>query len=89
MLYWCVKRPDERFDSEELTLAPGEQYQLAFNSGAKTDWASDDDTVVRVDRDGGLTAVETGAARVTATIYGKEYCCRVVVGRADGSKAGH
>lgn len=75
-------------DSEELVLAPGAQYQLAFNSGAKADWTSDDETVVRVDRDGGLTAAGTGTALVTATIYGKEYHCRIVVESAEGINSG-
>ena len=69
-------------------LAPGAQYQLAFNSGAKADWTSDDETVVRVDRDGGLTAAGTGTALVTATIYGKEYHCRIVVESAEGINSG-
>mgnify|MGYP002509783875 CR=1 FL=1 len=66
-------------ESEELTLAPGEQHRLAFNSGAKAEWTSENDAVVRVDRDGGLTAVKEGRTEIVATIYGKEYRCRVVV----------
>lgn len=66
--------------SEELTLDAGACYELRMNSYAKCDsWSSSDPSVAGVNHYGKITAKKAGTAVITATLYGKEYQCRVTV----------
>ena len=63
----------------KVTLIKGQSYTLAFNSGSPAVWKSDDSTVVSVDQNGKVTAKKAGTATITATLYGKDYTCKVTV----------
>ncbi|MDE6874400.1 MAG: leucine-rich repeat domain-containing protein [Lachnospiraceae bacterium] len=62
-----------------LTLHVGEKYPLRFNSGAKATWKSSKKFVATVGITGNIYAKKPGVTVITATIYGKEYTCRVEV----------
>ncbi len=62
-----------------LTLHVGEKYPLRFNSGAKATWKSSKRSVATVGITGNIYAKRPGITVITATIYGKEYTCKVEV----------
>ena len=77
----CGARAAElRLAEENVVLGTGSKFALRFNSGAKAErWRSSNKKIVAVDSVGNLYAVSTGTATITATIYGKEYKCKVTV----------
>ncbi len=77
----CGARAAElRLAEENVVLGIGSKFALRFNSGAKAErWRSSNKKIVAVDSVGNLYAVSTGTATITATIYGKEYKCKVTV----------
>lgn len=67
-----------------VTLTAGKKYALRFDNGGykntvKADWSSSNQTVATVNAMGDITAKKKGTATITATIYGKEYTCKVTV----------
>ena len=77
----CGARAAElKLAEENVVLGIGSKFALRFNSGAKAErWRSSNKKIVAVDSVGNLYAVSTGTATITATIYGKEYKCKVMV----------
>ncbi len=66
--------------SEELTLKTGSSFELRMNSYAKCDsWTSSNPAVATVNYYGKITAKKPGTTMITATLYGKEYQCEVMV----------
>lgn len=63
----------------KLTLAVGDKHELRFNSGANAIWKSSNKKVAAVGKTGNIYAKRAGTAMITATIYGKEYTCKVTV----------
>jgi serine/threonine-protein kinase len=72
----------------DVTLQPGERTGLSATvfdqegrlmAGASVRWSSSDDQVARVDADGRVTAVATGAAVVTVRSGGREAAARIEV----------
>ncbi len=64
---------------DKLTLHVGEKYPLRFNSGAKATWKSSRRSVAAVGITGNIYAKKPGTTVITATVYGKEYTCKVEV----------
>ncbi len=64
---------------QHVILRKNQTFALAFNSGSTAACQSSDPTIVTVDQNGKLTAKANGTATVTATLYGKEYSCKVTV----------
>lgn len=74
--------------AEELTLSYGKTQKLSVSASvAGSDntltlgaiWASDDETVAKVDKYGVVTAIANGTATVTATCMGETLSCDVTV----------
>ena len=75
-----TKVAELKLAEENVVLGIGSKFALRFNSGAKAErWRSSNKKIVAVDSVGNLYAVSTGTATITATIYGKEYKCKVTV----------
>ena len=75
-----TKVAELKLAEENVVLGIGSKFALRFNSGAKAErWRSSNKKIVAVDSVGNLYAVSTGTATITATIYGKEYKCKVMV----------
>lgn len=69
-----------RLRTDQITLSPGDVYELRMNSHAKCDsWVSDNPSVAAVNYYGRITAKKKGSAIITATLYGKEFQCKVTV----------
>ena len=71
-------RPIE-LEVTQLTIKVGEQYPLRFQGGAKATWKTSDRKVATVGGTGDIYAKKAGKVTITATIYGREYQCRVTV----------
>ncbi len=63
-----------------ITLKKGSSQTLYFNSGSTAVWKSSNLNIVTVDQNGKITAKKAGTATITATLYGKDYTCKVTVG---------
>ena len=78
-------------DKTSLNLIPDESYNLkaivtpAYAANIKVNWTSSDSSVVSVDQDGKLTALEAGTAVITATeqMKHKTASCSVTVYKPD------
>jgi len=67
-------------NKSKLTLKIGESYQLTAKSESEVAWKSDDETVVRVNNAGKVTAMEEGSATIIASAQdGESATCAVTV----------
>ncbi|MBQ9118562.1 MAG: leucine-rich repeat protein [Lachnospiraceae bacterium] len=78
-------------ENTELKLTVTEESILRFNSGAIATWTSSDEAIVVVEptesfSEQRLIALKEGTATITATLYGKEYTCNVMVEASAGEK---
>lgn len=68
-----------KLDKTKVVLEKGTTQTLTVkNTASKVKWSTSDKNVVKV-KDGELTPVKVGMAKVTAKVNGKEYTCRVTV----------
>ncbi|GEM_PF-3164599 len=79
---------DYYLNQTELSINAGEQYQLEFHSANNKEiynqlavWTSSDESIVKVDSEGILTAVSEGTAEITAKAGDVSAVCRVTVSR--------
>lgn len=70
---------DVKLSETQLELNIGESIDLHMNSYAICEWNSLQPTVAEVDDSGRVVAMSSGTAVITATLYGKEYQCEVIV----------
>lgn len=68
-----------KLNNSKLVLEMNTQYQLnMLNTDSNVKWTTSDRNVVTV-KNGLLTPVSVGSAKVTAEVDGKKYICRVTV----------
>lgn len=68
-----------KLDNKKLVLEMGKEYQLnVLNTTDKVKWSTSDKKIVKV-KNGLLTPVAVGSAKVTAKVNGKKYICSVTV----------
>lgn len=68
-----------KLNKTKLVLEMGTTYELKVNnSTSKVKWSTSDKKVVKV-KNGKLTPVKVGSAKVTAKVKGKKYVCKVTV----------
>lgn len=74
-----------KLDKTKVVMESGEIGQLNVkNAAKKVKWSSSDKKVVKVNSKGKLTAKAVGMAKVTATVGGKKYICKVTVADYSG-----
>lgn len=74
-----VKLSDLRLTTNKLTLTRGKTFELRMNSHAKCTWKSSNPSIATVNHHGKITSKKKGTAIITATIFGTEYKCKVIV----------
>ena len=74
-----VRYKELALNAKEKTLKQGDTYRLKFNSGAKCMWSSSNPEVATVNYYGLIAAKEKGTATIVATLYGKDYTCKITV----------
>lgn len=74
---------DLRLNKETLSLAVGEQAQLAVQGADAVSWTSDLPEVAAVDDKGQVSALSAGQARITASAQGRSAVCVVTVFRRE------
>lgn len=68
-----------KLNKTKVVIGIGETYQLKVkNTKKKVKWSTSNKKIVKV-KNGRLTAISTGNAKVTAKVSGKRYTCRVSV----------
>ena len=68
-----------KLDNKKLVLEMGTEQQLnVLNTTDKVKWSTSDKKIVKV-KNGLLTPVGVGSAKVTAKVNGKKYICKVTV----------
>lgn len=68
-----------KLNNKKLVLEMGTQQQLdVLNTTDKVKWSTSDKKIVKV-KNGLLTPVAVGSAKITAKVNGKKYICRVTV----------
>ena len=67
-----------------VELGTKDAQLVVKNTDADVKWSTSDKTVVKVDKNGKLTPVSVGLAKVTAKVNGKKYTCKVTVADYSG-----
>ena len=69
-----------KLNKTKLSLTVGDAAKLTISgTKSKVTWATSKKTVATVGKTGKVTAVEAGAATITATVNKKKYTCKVTV----------
>ncbi|MBO4580204.1 MAG: S-layer homology domain-containing protein [Clostridiales bacterium] len=76
--------PDEPIDLDfgeikSMVVVCGEKYELFLDTDYSIRWKSSDSNVVKVDKNGKITANQAGNATITATANGKNAKCTIQV----------
>lgn len=67
-------------NKKKLVLELGQSDQLMMNNAdSDVKWTTSDKDIVKVDANGVLAPCSVGSAKVTATVDGKKYSCKVTV----------
>ena len=64
--------------AKKLELKVGETGTLSLKGGVSATWSSSKKSVAKVDN-GMVTALKSGSTKITATVGGKKYTCKVTV----------
>lgn len=79
--YTCkVFVQDPKLNKSNLVLYTGESYDLQLlETDKKVTWKSSDDSVVSVDKNGRIHALDSGNAIISAMVLNKKYTCNVII----------
>ena len=78
--------------TERLEMKAGETYQMTYTVDPATvipTWSSSNNSIVRVDENGKITAVKEGQASIIMTVGAESIVCRVIVYPGDETDGGN
>lgn len=74
-----------KLNKTKILLTADQQFQLELkNTTNKVKWSTSDKSVAKISKNGMITPVAVGSAKITAKANGKKYTCKVTVADYSG-----